>query len=532
MDSDSASGLAEYAVILRRRRWWIISTAVLAALASVLLSAREDAIYVSSSEVLVLPVRDATLQPVGQVDMGTEVRIAGSSIVANEAVRSAGARLDEEFEVVAENPAETETLEFIATSTDPGVARAAADAYAQAYIDFRAESLLSSVASATDTLEGLIEDLNAQIADATERLREAEGTAAETARFEISTFVTNRTSLESQLNSLAVAADVRVAEIIEPASDPEASAAEPRAVGVGFALGLLFGIGIAFVRERLDPRFSGRTDVEAATGAPVLALIPASTALQRGASFPHIDPYANEAFRALRARILHLQSQQPLRSVLVTSSTRLEGKGTTARNLALAIAEADRRVLLVAADFRAETPDNARSYWRTIAPGASRGLMDVLAGAADLADVVLPTDAPNLHIVPPGRAISAAEATLLANGDLIRSVLSQMADAVDIVVVDTTPVLGVSDALGLAPHFDAVLFTVDAASANRSEVEDAVQQLRSVGANVIGAVVTKVTEGRFRGYHHLTYGRPLQPSVPGDAGPTPAAPSGPRGAVR
>ena len=530
MDSE-ASGLTEYLDILRRRVWWIVSTAVLAALLSVVVSAREEAIYTSTAEVLVLPLRDSTLQPAGQVDMETEARIAASSAIADAAIEAAGGRLDAEFEVVVENPPETETLDFIASSTDEAVATAAAGSYADAYIDFRTESLLSSVASATQTLEELIEQTNAQIDDATQRLLEGEGTAAETARLEISTLIPQRTALETQLNSLTIAGGVRVAEILESASDPERSAEEPRAVGVGFGLGLLFGIGIAFVRERLDPRFTGRSDVEASTEAPVLALIPKSGALRRGASFPSIDPYANEAFRGLRARILHAQSQRAFRSLLVTSSAREEGKGTVARNLALALAEADRRVLLVSADFRTETPDIARRSRRT--PNAPRGLMDVLAGTAGIADVVLPTESPNLYLVAPGHAAVSGEATLLANSDRMRTVLSDMAGAVDILIVDTTPVLGVSDAVGLAPLVDAVLFTVDATNASRSEVEDSMLQLRSVGANVIGVVVTKVEEGRFHGYHHRTYGRPLQPdgTEKGDGRSTSTAPRPPSGST-
>ncbi len=508
METD-ASGLTEYLDILRRRVWWIVSTAVLAAVLSVVVSAREDAVYTSTAEVLVLPLRDATLQPAGQVDMETEARIAASSAVADAATGSADGALDAEFEVVVENPPETETLEFIASSTDASVASAAAGAYADAYIDFRTESLLSSVASATRTLEELIAQTNQQIDAATQRLLDGQGTAAETARLEIATLIPQRTELQTSLNSLAVAGGARVAETLETASDPEASAGEPRAVGIGFGLGLLFGIGIAFVRERLDLRFTGRSDVESATGAPVLALIPKSAALRRGASFPKIDPYANEAFRSLRARILHAQSQREFGSLLITSSAREEGKGTVARNLALAIAEADRRVLLVSADFRTETPDSSRRYQRQT-PNTTRGLMDVLAGTAEISDVVLPTESPNLYVVAPGHAVTSGEATLLANSDRMRTVLSHMANAVDLLIVDTTPVLGVSDAVGLAPLVDAVLFTVDATNASRSEVEDSMLQLRSVGANVIGVVVTKVVEGRFHGYHHRTYGRPLQ----------------------
>ena len=94
------------------------------------------------------------------------------------------------------------------------------------------------------------------------------------------------------------------------------------------------------------------------------------------------------------------------------------------------------------------------------------------------------------------------------SGAPLQAIVEELARSADLVILDTTPVLGVSDALDLAPVVDAVLLVVNVKDATRSEVADAALQLRSVGATVLGVVAQKVTPGRFRGYHHLRYGAP------------------------
>lgn len=105
----------------------------------------------------------------------------------------------------------------------------------------------------------------------------------------------------------------------------------------------------------------------------------------------------------------------------------------------------------------------------------------------------------------------------------MNEIIERLASVVDLVIVDSTPVLSLSDALELAPAMDGVLLVVDVGKASWGEVEESALQLRSVGAQMLGVVATKVVPGRFRGYHHVRY-EEYQHLVPAPPPPRPVAP--------
>ncbi len=521
------SGLPEYLDVLWRRKWSIILPTILGISLALVLSERQEPSYVSTSEVLVLPVRDPSSLAPAPILIENELRIADSFAV-RELAQDRLAIEGEAAPTSVDNPPETQTLVFSSASSDPRFAQATADAYTDAYLEFRTRTQLENVDAAANALEEVIAQLNAEIADAREMLQDASGTEAADLQFKVSTLTTQVSEHQARLDDLELLRTAEVGEILAPASLPDSPSSpnQVKAVVLGGAVGFLVGLGLAFLRERLDPRVRGRDDLEEAADAPLLATVPwVRRPVRVGVSGGlDSDPRVAEAFRALRARILFAASQRPLHSLLITSPTQGEGKTTTAASLAVAMAEAGKRVVLVDADLHNR---GLGAYF----PGQDAiGFTDVLMEPGLLNDAITPTSVEHVSMV------SSSSGALPVGGfsaSAVHEIVKRLEAVADLVILDSTPVLSLSDALELAPTMEGVLMVVDVGTASWGEIEESARQLRSVAAPMVGVVATKVVPGRFHGYHHARYEdyerlSPRPSSLPDSNGETEHEPVTPR----
>jgi len=205
-----------------------------------------------------------------------------------------------------------------------------------------------------------------------------------------------------------------------------------------------------------------------------------------------------EQFRTLRSRLYRLREKQPMRTLLVTSTLPGEGKTFVALNLAQAIAhQHERRVLLIDADLRA-----AMLHVAMGAPAAP-GLSDCLQGEADEFSIIQANPQDNLFFIPAGRSVSNP-AELLSNSRL-KGLLDRIAPVFDWIIVDSPPVLPVSDANVLAGLCDGVLFVVRAGSTACDQAQTASQEFR--GKNLLGFILNRVEEqATYGGYAYYGYG--------------------------
>jgi capsular exopolysaccharide synthesis family protein len=234
----------------------------------------------------------------------------------------------------------------------------------------------------------------------------------------------------------------------------------------------------------------------------VLAMIPRVASLHDELAVGTLgDPMAAEAFRTLRTRLQFAASKDPFTTVMVTSANAGEGKTTTASNLAVALGQTDAKVILVGADLR--RPGLHRYF-----PHRGLGIGDVLTGAADLSEVITRTEIDNLLLVPSGSPRNAPEGGL--GSAAIANILTRLSAQADYVVVDAPPILGVSDGLDLASLVDGVLIVVDSSRSQKDAVEETAMDLRSVGARVLGVILTHFEPGKFNPYYrqrrHYNYG--------------------------
>jgi capsular exopolysaccharide synthesis family protein len=436
--------------------------------------------------------------------MASEQLVAASPEVANLAQRELASDGIAPGVVSVEASLEDQTLIFAATSPRPSAARQTADAYASAYLDHRSLQLRQDLQDGEDSINAVIDDINEQIRRAESELAAAQASGDESPRatvlqLRITSLSEQLTTQQTSLNQILLAGSAPVGYVVAPAYLPSSPSSPDvqRNRLLGVLLGISLGVGLAFLLERLDEGVRLREDVETSTGAPLIAKIPAATMPEAGLVILD-EPYsvASEAYRLLRARVLFSTSQIGSGTIMVTSFQGREGKTTTAANLAAALAQAGKLTVLVSADLR--RPSLVEFFG-----GDRPGLTDVLSNEVDLLAALGPTAVENLSVLGPGNHVD--NPSELLGSEAMLDVMTRLADHADFVIVDAPPITGASDALSMASHLRHVLLIADARYAKRGSIKEAVLELRSVGAEVLGVVLTRVSKRDHPAYSYSSY---------------------------
>ena len=275
---------------------------------------------------------------------------------------------------------------------------------------------------------------------------------------------------------------------------------EPNAVVVGLlstAMGVLLGVFVAYVVDRTDQRFQSPEDLRRQLGLPLVGHIPVITpavgAGRDGVDSRTLDPIlctfhnpdhaASEAYRAVRTS-LYFSTGAGHRVVQITSPVPGDGKTTLGANLAIAAADSGRKVLLIEADFR--RPRLAEVF----SLGKQPGVSSVIAGETDLAGAIHATAVDNLSVMPCGPQPS--NPSELLTSPRFEQLLEAAGQQFELILVDTPPLLAVTDPAVVAPRVDAVLLVIRLGRNVRYVAHRATEILESVGANVLGVVVNRL----------------------------------------
>jgi polysaccharide biosynthesis transport protein len=318
-------------------------------------------------------------------------------------------------------------------------------------------------------------------------------------------------SLTQKLKEAGLTAGLRSSNVhvVDPATTPGAPFTPDtrRNIGIGFLIGLTGGIALAFVLEGLDTTVRTPDQAEAVSYLPSLAVIPLSTngrfaiygapagvkkigstldANGRGemAMLPYTRPNSQiaEAYRGLRTSVLLSLPDAPPKIILVTSPLPQDGKSTTSIATAIVMAQEGRRVLLVDADLRHP------SVCKSLGISARAGLTTVLAGYSTPESVIIPSPRlPNLFVLPPG-PMSPSPSELLSSARM-RQLLGEWRGMFDHVIIDSPPVLAVTDAVRLSIEADAVLMVIRSSQTTKAALRRASVVLAQVKANVLGIVI-------------------------------------------
>jgi capsular exopolysaccharide synthesis family protein len=303
--------------------------------------------------------------------------------------------------------------------------------------------------------------------------------------------------------------------------------------------GLLLGCGLVSLAEVTDKSFRTPEEVRRRLGLPVVGYIPyltpAEEPVRKAAARPDLLPILlayyrprsreAEAYRGVRTALYFNTHGEGHKVLQVTSPNPDDGKSTLAANLAVSIAQSGKRTLLIDADLR--KPEMHRAFGL---PGDS-GLVSLIAGEADPAEVIRPSAVPGLSVLPCG-PVPPNPAELLT-APRFAELLALLREQYDFVLIDTPPLLAVTDPSVVAPRVDGVLLTIRLTKNGRPAAERAKEVLAALGATVLGVVINGADRGRGMdpyGYGY-TYGHngeryhgedlPAQPAAgPSVQGPT------------
>jgi polysaccharide biosynthesis transport protein len=321
----------------------------------------------------------------------------------------------------------------------------------------------------------------------------------------------NRTLYEGLLEKLkeaGVTAGLRSNNfrIIDAARVPTAPSEPniPRNLSFALVLGLISGVGLAFVLENMDNSVRTPEQATALSGLPALGMIPLGS--KSGARGPNgkrlaltspskevvetvtqIRPQSQmaESYRALRTSLLLSNLGAPPKVIVVTSARPQEGKTTTSINTAIVLAQKGVRVLLVDADLRRP------SVHKTLGMGPRSGLSNVLTGTATAEQTTTTSPIlPNLFIMPAGTP-PPNPAELLASSNM-RDLLAELRGKYDHIVIDTPPTLSVTDAVVLSPRADATILVIRSGQTTKQALRRARDILMQVNAHVAGVLLNAV----------------------------------------
>jgi receptor protein-tyrosine kinase len=473
----------EHALRVLKRRYVVILVAVISVpLAALLYSSTQTKEYTASTTVLFESNAESPEEQTREAATNEALAVL-PTVAAKAAKKLPGASLGEvlgSVEVSAANEmANVATIS--ATNESPTRAAEIANAYANAYIDFRREARQAPLKSATAVFESRLENLP----------------AGEVSKAE---------ALEQKLNELEIqeALQTGQASVVQQA-EPPSSPSQPktkRNVLIGIVLGIVLAFALAAIIERADKRVRTVEELEELFGLPIIARIPKSKSLQNASAATMLLAPEAEVFRTLRTNIRYLNVNRDLSTILIASPEPNDGKSTVARGLAGAMVEmGEEDVILVEADMRKE------SAFRHEAAYHGQGLGSVLTG--------VPLDAALLHVPVALSGQNASRSlTVLPSGSMppnpselleseqMRDMMAELRERYATVVIDSPAFGVVSDAMTLVPLSSAILAVGGIGKTTREAAKNFMSQLAITNQRPLGLIVTMTEKDRTQyGYY-------------------------------
>ncbi len=314
--------------------------------------------------------------------------------------------------------------------------------------------------------------------------------------------------LDDRIKELSVieetgALNISILEAAEPALEPS-HPQKAKAMALALGLGLFVGVGLALVREWRDQGLHSTQAISALFNLPLLGAVPSMGPRQSPAARGqqvriNSDSQEAEVFRTLRTAIFFGAPKEEARTILVTSPAPGEGKSTVASNLGIAMAQAGQRVLILDADLRRPMQHRIFELDRQ-----ARGLSAVLAGQMSLEDAIVHAKVENLDILTCGPDVpNPAE---ILNSEVFSRYVERLTARYDRVLIDSPPIIAVTDALILAALCDLTVIVLRAEKSTRRACVQAREALISVDARVLGIVVNDVPQKGGRYGYYSCYG--------------------------
>jgi len=498
--------LRDYIRVIRARKWIIIQAVAIVTLTALVVSFLQPKTYEGTALVLIsekgssasvfgdlLP--QLSTQP--ERAMQTQVQLMQIRPIAEAAIKKLDLQttpdaLLKRVTVVAVG--QTNLVKITVTDVDPKNAASIANTLADEYVSSARAAQRASLSEAADEVQKRLDQAKADILALGERINASGKSDQLAAELQIATGT--YTTLAEKLEQL------RINERLESGPGRVVSAAVVNVTAVapkpvrnavlGVIVGLVFGIGMAFLYEYLDNTIKSTDEAEAIFSAPVLGTVPVDASAkgeQRRLSIVQSPGSSTaEAYRVLRNSLDFINFQHNMHTVLVTSAAPGEGKSTVAANLAVALAQAGNKVVLVSVDFRRPTTEQFFNVNNMI------GLSDVLIGAHSLKAALQKPSDEHLLVLTSGKM--PPNPSELLGSTKMQEVMKSLEEWGDWVIIDTPPLLAVADAAAVARWSDGVLMVTQAGVSTRDAGKKAMELLTKVGSKITGVVVWGLDESK------------------------------------
>jgi capsular exopolysaccharide synthesis family protein len=524
--------LSDIVRVLRRRWLWLAGTTFLITALVLAFSLTQQKLYQASARILVRTVTDdiaSIVDPNAQVPFFADRQLKNTAALLEStdmraAVASQWHGHTDVHDVTASPFTDgSDIIELSVKGTHPRDAADLVNLYARTYLTRTTQQRDAALANGAANLEKDISDLDAQRArisaplddvnaqlaakpdDATLQKRQQDLTAQLSAQLQqLDAERTDRLNRLNNVRQLSSGLGTGQTGVIVSDATPPSTPVSPTPVrdgAIGLVLGLGLGIALAFVREFLDESIRTVEDVDRLTDGVVPALSVVPTFDERDDEIVSLTAPGSapaEAFRALRTSVRFVALGPATKVIQVTSPWAGDGKTTVVANLAVVLAQAGYRVAVVSCDLR--RPTLQRRFGVPLTPG----LTDVLLGECPLSEAIQQT-ASGVYVLPSGpRPPNPSE---LLGSSRTQAALEFLSDRFDFVLLDSTPVLAVTDATVVSQFAQATLLVVAAGSTSRNQVRESLKQLDLAGAQVVGMVLNKAS-GRERAYEYPVYPYP------------------------
>lgn len=511
LDEEPSIDLRQYVALFRQWWWLILLATLLAGAAGYLVSTQMTPIYDASTTLLINEAPSGKAADYNNIL--TSERLASTyaqMLVKRPVYEDVIARLRLALTpnqlagmVTAAPVRNTQLINIDVQSTDPNLSAAIANAIYLVFAEQLQETQSSRYAASIDSLKTQVTDTENEVANIRKAMIAAK-TPDEAARLE------SRLTQYQQIYANLVASyeQVRMAEAQALSNvvqvEKAVAANEPvkpkplQNALLAAVVGLMLAVGGIFATDALDDTVKSPDEISRQLRLPIMGAISHYAEPEDGQLITRAQPRSPvaESFRALRTNVQYASVDRPLRSLLVTSPAPADGKTTITANLATVLAQGGRRVTLVDADLH--RPRVHSVFQTTPHPGLSTLFIKT---SLHLNGSCQPTATERLRVIAAGEL--PPNPSELLGSNKMREIRDALLEQSDLVLFDTPPVLSVNDAVVLAPIVDGVLLVVRPGVTKMAALKYAVEQLRYVGANVVGIVLNGIEERSARyGYYY------------------------------
>ncbi len=555
-EQSNAEMITEYASLFWRWAWLLILLAALAGGSAYYLSSRQTPVY-QSTALAMINVATSSTDVTTSLYLAQQLGASYSEIMTTRSVLdSVSQRLGVDFlpGSVQVTPIQgTQLISVTVTNTDPERAALIANTIITIFSEQNQAGQATRYADSKQNLQDQMDVLDQQIqtistdlaaigqevqndntkltallntdtAGLTQEQKDKQANLIQQTQLSLESKVSQQTQLQTTLQNYRTSytillqsySSIRLAEsntstgvLLKDPAVPSEAPIQPKPFRSGLlaaVVGLFLGAGIVFLIEFLDDSLRDPQEITRKWGIPILGMITTFNSINGNELITEKQPRApvSEAFRSLRTNLQFASIASPIHSLIITSPSPSDGKTTIVGNLACVIAQGERKVVLLDADLRRPRVDILFHLPNKL------GLTDQFIHPQEYPDgAVQSTEVKDLSVITSG-SLPPNPSELLGS-QRMDEIVQNLKGQYDIVLMDTPPVLLVTDANVLAHRVDGVLLVIDPRKSKRAAIKHAIEQLAQVKANIVGVVlngvdVKKSRYGYYRGYYHK-YGR-------------------------